>query len=238
MTLVLLPFRLLYAGVRIATTLAALAVVAAIIYGVVNYAKAPSDRVYENLQRGTVVVRTAGSEGTGAIVKEGDEWRVITAAHVVGTNSSVEVRGRDGAVQRATVLGVDRQMDVAKLAIKPSEGWVALPIEKGSLKPSDRVLTLCFFDSRPRQGPVLGPVAVNHVGREQVQTQLDVIQLLGVIPGLGDSSGGNVMALMAVQPGCSGAPMLSSSGEMVGIVVAGNSREAIVVTSSRILPKD
>lgn len=231
----LTPLRVFMAFFNGAVILLAVVLVGALVYAAVNYFRPPSQQALVNLAHGTVTVRASDAEGTGGIVRIGGAWEVITAAHVVGSSRVVDVVGTDGSIQRAPVKWADAQRDVAVLDVKPGPQWVALAIDTGTPRPTDKLLTRCFFDDHARQGPYLGPVDVTHVGTEHLQTQLDLGQLVSNLRG-GTVSGANVAALMPVQPGCSGAPLLNASGQMVGIVLAGNGRETIGIAAGGSIP--
>lgn len=235
MTLLLFPFRLAFRIVSIATVLLAVAVLAFAEYTIFNYLRPASQTAIDNLANGTVRVQTATSEGTGALIRVGQEWDVVTAAHVVGESKSVQVLGRDGTTQRAPVKSIDREKDVAIITVKPSRTWVALPVSNDLPNAGERVLTLCFFDATVRQGPFLGPIDDVRQGAQHIAS-LNLTALLDPARAYSPLTGLSVVALFGVEPGCSGAPLVDRDGTIVGIVLAGSAENTIAVAAEGVLP--
>jgi len=192
----------------------------------------------QNLSRGTVLVEAQQgnqlSTGTGAILHLPSGWEVVTAAHVVGQAKTVQVVSRDGSRQLARVVSADASHDVAVITVKAGRSWIGLPLSSSMPLPGQKVSTQCYFDSSLRQGVYVGPV------RDQVVegTHYASLDLPGMVnsSGLTDPrTGESVMALFGVQPGCSGAPLLDKDGAVIGIVLAGNDKTAIAVTTGSAL---
>jgi S1-C subfamily serine protease len=144
-----------------------------------------------------------GQEGSGWVVAP---ERVVTNAHVVaGTRSEqVQIQGT-GRSYDARVVVFDSQRDLAVLSVP---GLPAPALTQGSsLKRSDGAIVAGF----PLDGPYrLDPARVRDV---LTATGADIYGNPGVARG--------VYSLFArVEPGNSGGPLLSSSGQVVGIVFA------------------
>ena len=144
-----------------------------------------------------------GQEGSGWVVAR---ERVVTNAHVVAGMTSASVRiGGTGHSYDARVVVFDPQRDLAVLSVP---GLPASALMLGSdLKRSDGAVVAGF----PLDGPY----------------RLDTARVRDVITATGADIFGNpgavreVYSLYAkVEPGNSGGPLLSPSGEVVGIVFA------------------
>jgi len=233
--LLLFPVRLFFKLLSMLMLVIVLGALAGGAYLAYNYLRPASHAAVENLARGTVTVRSETGEGTGAVIATGTSWTVVTAAHVVGASTSVEVVGRDGTKQVGRVQTADVQRDVALISVQPGATWSALPVSRQLPSPGKKVSTRCFFDDATRQGLYAGPVDDIRVGKEHI-VQFDLAELIAPLKTLGTVSGETVLALIPVEKGCSGAPLLNQAGEIVGIILAGNDRSAIAVSSASALP--
>ena len=133
--------------------------------------------------------------GTGVIVNE--NGTILTAAHVVGNASQVEVRLFDGSTVEGTVAGTHEETDVAVVTIDPTgRDIVAARIADGD---SVRVGQLAVAVGSP-------------FGFEQTVTA-------GIISGI-DRVVNNVSMVQTdapINPGNSGGPLINLEGEVVGI---------------------
>jgi S1-C subfamily serine protease len=229
LTLLFLPFRVLGRLLTLAFLLIAITSVAFLGYAALNHLEGPPPVSVAGLESGTVALRAQGRAGTGAIVQEDGRWSVLTAAHVVGNSRSVEVRDRYGGRQRGTVTAVDRERDVAVVSVRPGRDWVALRTNPALPPPGQKVTTLCYFDAAVRHGPFAGPVDDVRIGDQHI-TRFDLDSWLTGLTSPSEITGDSILALMGAEPGCSGAPLLNKAGEVIGIIVAGNSRSTIATS--------
>jgi len=144
-----------------------------------------------------------GQEGSGWVVAP---ERVVTNAHVVAGVSSSHVRIQGtGHSYNARVIVFDPKRDLAVLSVP---GLPAPALSQGSaLRRSDGAVVAGF--------PLDGPYRLDSARVRDVlsATGADIYGNPGVIRG--------VYSLYArVEPGNSGGPLLSPSGEVVGIVFA------------------
>jgi S1-C subfamily serine protease len=200
-----------------------------------NYLQAPSQVSIDNLENGTVSVRAENREGTGGIIQLDGGLLVLTAAHVVGNSDSAEVTSRDGFSQTARVKSIDPVRDVAILSLRSAPAWHALPLSRSLPAPGQKVVTRCFFDSEARSGLFAGPVDDIRSGEQHV-AQIDLASLLAPLATFGSLQGHNVLAFVPAEPGCSGAPLLNRDGQIIGVVLAGDDKTTIAVTTSTALP--
>ncbi len=142
----------------------------------------------------TLLVRTSG--GTGSAVFVSADGFALTAAHVVGTAQTVQVRTHDGHDYEAEVLRVATEQDVALLHVDVVEPTACL-----GLLPGDADLGSDVF--------ILGSPA----GEE-----LSFSVSKGVVSGYRDFDEARFVQLDAsVNPGNSGGPAVSATGFVVGI---------------------
>lgn len=144
-----------------------------------------------------------GQEGSGWVVARG---RVVTNAHVVaGVNEvTVQVRGT-GPALRGTVVLFDPLRDLAVLAV-PELTAPALPLGPVLERGADSVVA-----GFPLDGPLRLDAA--RVRQKLIATGQDIYGTPGVTR--------EIYSLFTrVEPGNSGGPLLSTAGEVVGVVFA------------------
>ncbi|MBI4818420.1 MAG: trypsin-like peptidase domain-containing protein [Deltaproteobacteria bacterium] len=103
----------------------------------------PSQR--EVVQHGlalTVSIRAGDRYGSGVIASR--DGLILTAQHVVGSQTAVEVRRLHGRSQRAAVVDSDEDLDVALLRLTELSDLpeVARPIELSTLRSGDEVFSV------------------------------------------------------------------------------------------------
>jgi serine protease Do len=139
-------------------------------------------------------------QGTGVIVSQ--DGTIVTNAHVVAGADEFRVTLHDGRELPATLVGVDRETDVAALRVE-AEGLRAARFgDSGALEPGDLVVAV----GTP-YGLAHSVTAgiVSAIGRHDVGVAVfeDLIQT--------DA---------AINPGNSGGPLLNLDGEVIGINTA------------------
>ncbi len=144
------------------------------------------------------LVEIRGDVGTGTGFIVSNDGRVITNRHVVESNSNLTVRLATGGVYNASIVEFHETLDLAMLAIVSEDGFT--PIGMGNsddVRLGEQVIILGF---------PLGAA----LGQEPTVTQ-------GII----SAKRPDVLQTDAsVNPGNSGGPMLSGSGNVVGVVTA------------------
>ncbi|WP_136687814.1 S1C family serine protease [Halorhabdus amylolytica] len=157
-------------------------------------------RVYRDTIPSVVLVRTDRGQGTGFLY---DDTHVVTNAHVVSDTSSVQLRFQEGTWREGAVRGTDVHADLAVVVAD------SVP---GSAEPLPLV----------REAPVIGQEVVA-IGNPY---NLDGSLTSGIISGLDrlipSPSGYRIPDAIqtdaAVNPGNSGGPLMSLSGQVVGVV--------------------
>jgi putative serine protease PepD len=160
--------------------------------------------IYALASPAVVSIRTGTGSGTGFLIDT--QGRIVTNAHVVGSNNRVLVRfGQEQTSLDGRVVGSDPSSDIAVVSI----GSGSVP--KG-VKP------LKFADSRAVQ---VGDVAIaigNPFGLDRTATE-------GIVSGLGREikapNGFQIDAVIQtdapINPGNSGGPLLDDSGHVIGV---------------------
>ena len=191
--------------------------------------------IYRHVLHGVAWVHAAGSgKGTGWIVDRDRRW-LITCAHVVGDNTSIDVvfpvtemgqlvaarayylehyprLQQEGYAVRGKVLRRELETDLAlvELASLPPE-TIALPIAAAGVSPGERVFVVgTRYDSDALWGFTAGSVRGQRVMRE------------------GYFSGGKhlakgarlIEAIAPINEGDSGGPLVNVRGEVVGVCAA------------------
>lgn len=169
--------------------------------------------LFENVSPGTVAIFTETGQGSGFVYDT--QGHIVTNFHVVSQDEQtavdiVEVRFPSGFMAYGTVVGIDRDSDIAviKVDIAPAEELHPLPLGDSSLLKVGQTV-----------------VAIgNPFGLESTMT-------VGIISALGRtldseraspdgnffSAGDIIQTDAAINPGNSGGPLFNINGEVIGI---------------------
>ena len=148
------------------------------------------------------VVRIESSDGIGSGFIISSDGLIVTNAHVVGEDLSLDVTLSDGSVRTAIVLGTAIEEDIALLVI---DAYQMPAVQFGSTDTTivgNEVLALGY--------------ALNLPGTASLTR--------GLVSAFRPNTFGGLTALQtdtAVNPGNSGGPLLDLEGRVVGIVTAG-----------------
>ena len=175
-------------------------------------------RVYEQVSPGVVnittrvmveerflfraIIREESGTGSGCVLDR--DGHVLTNYHVVENASSLEVSLPDLTKYRATLVGTDRQNDLAVLKLENAPAERLHPISLGAsdgLKVGQKVLAIG-----------------NPLGLHNTLT-IGIISSLGrrIETQSGDLVDNVIQTDAAINPGNSGGPLLNTNGEMIGI---------------------
>lgn len=144
----------------------------------------------------------AGGSGSGSIIDS--RGYVVTNVHVISGATKIYISLSDGTQYEGTVVGSDKESDIAVLKFNPPAGTVLKTIPFGdsqALKVGQKVIAIG-----------------NPFGLERTMTT-------GIVSGLGrpiQNSNSTIIRDMiqtdtAINPGNSGGPLLDTAGRMVGI---------------------
>jgi serine protease Do len=145
---------------------------------------------------------TVPSLGTGFVISA--EGLIVTNNHVVEAVDKVEVVFSDGTRSDAEVVGTDPKTDVALIRAKAKRSYVPLPLgDSDALLPGDWVMAI---------GNPFG---------------LDHTVTVGIVSATGRDIGQGpyddfIQTDAAINPGNSGGPLMSLSGQVIGINTAIN----------------
>ena len=168
-------------------------------------------RVYEQVSPSVVSIKLSYTSGFGQSAGSGsgfvisDEGHIVTNAHVIdgASRGYIEVNFLDGTIVRGTVVGADRDSDLAVLQ-------VSLPRERL------RSLTLADSDEL-----VIGQSALavgSPFGQDWTLTSGIVSALDRTMQGLTSFTIGSVIQTdTAINPGNSGGPLFNLKGEVIGV---------------------
>jgi S1-C subfamily serine protease len=186
---------------------------------------------------GTVTIEALGSKdeglGTGWLIDAKGDF--VTNAHVVQGQLAVRIRGRDGSSHVGTVVGVDRDLDIA--VVRSRDGFSGAP-----LPPLTTLLS-----GLPQ--PVV-VIASSHATGHGDITDESATSVQADVPVTGDTTTGQppvttdyhdmlVLDGQTIYPGNSGGPVLDGSGRVVGILTLASksTTEAYAIQLSRVLPE-
>jgi S1-C subfamily serine protease len=164
-----------------------------------------ANAIFENISRVTVMI-TDGTNGIGTGFIYDTEGHVVTAYHVIKELSPIYVIMNDGKVSYATITGYSEFSDIGVLKLENSPSIEPPPIADSSLiKIGEPVIAI---------GNPLGFRDTLTAGRiSQVNRYTNYTTDTNWIANL-------LQFDAAVNPGNSGGPLINSSGEIVGVVVA------------------
>mgnify|MGYP005806641961 CR=1 FL=1 len=178
----------------------------------------PAARAYETVRRSVVRVRGLGaapkkggdeheerSTGTGVVILE--NGTILTNLHVVSIAESLQVVFEDGTASEATVVGTRPEHDLAviRASTLPDDLLPATLRSTRDLREGDRVIAVGFPFGI---GPSVSDGVVSGLRREY-RTPEGKRVLTNLI-----------QFDAAANPGNSGGPLVTSDGEVVGIVTA------------------
>ncbi len=152
--------------------------------------------VYEKINPAIVAIdanlEDGFSAGTGCIVRK--DGVILTGSHVIDGAKNIEVTTSDGKVYKASILAkMGKNKDLALLKITP----------KQILK------TISFGDSETVKVGQKVLAIGNPFGFAGTLTS-------GIVSRI-DYTKGRIQTDAAINPGCSGGPLLNSQGEVIGI---------------------
>jgi S1-C subfamily serine protease len=171
--------------------------------------------IYEKANKSVVHITTLSSsvdmflevlpvKGTGSGIIISKNGYILTNAHVVENATKLSISFYDGTTLEASLIGKDRENDLAVLKVEVPQSMTLVPIEFGSaydLKVGQKIVTIgnpFGYDRTMTSGTVSG------LGRP-VRTDNNTI------------INGMIQTDAAINPGNSGGPLLNSMGQMVGI---------------------
>ena len=163
--------------------------------------------IYQRVSPGVVTIRTSSGLGSGWVYdRQGD---LVTNAHVVGTETQVEVDFTSGQKVYGKVVGTDAYSDLAVVKVAS---------DSAALQP------LVLGDSSSIQVGQIVIAIGNPFGLNGTMTS-GIISALGrtvqsgpqTASGAGFSSGDIIQTDASINPGNSGGPLLNLNGEVVGV---------------------
>ena len=152
--------------------------------------------VYERINPAIVAIDAQTSDGisagTGCIVSS--DGLILTGSHVVDDSKSIEVTMSNGQVYKAELISkMGKNKDLALIKISPKT----------------KLQTIKFGDSQDIKVGQKVLAIVNPFGFYGTLTQ-------GIVSRI-DYTKNKIQTDAAINPGCSGGPLLNSSGEVIGI---------------------
>lgn len=152
--------------------------------------------VYERINPAIVAIEAnladGFSAGTGCVIRS--DGVILTGSHVIDEAKEIDVTTSDGKVYKASVLAkMGKNNDLALLKILPKS----------------RLRTIAFGDSSDVKVGQKVLAIGNPFGFSGTLTS-------GIVSRI-DYAKGRIQTDAAINPGCSGGPLLNSQGEVIGI---------------------
>ena len=162
-----------------------------------------------------VRISTPLGAGSGFIfLTSGETAYVMTNAHVVEAQSSINVRVRNAEEYDAVLLRGDRIVDIAVLSMCCSDSFDEIPLEEGL-----RITNPVPWSDNANSAWTGDPLVVVGYPRGSY----DLVATLGKIHTiLDEASGTRIVHDAAAEPGNSGSPILSPDGRLMGVHFAGS----------------
>ncbi|HYM67448.1 MAG TPA: trypsin-like peptidase domain-containing protein [Patescibacteria group bacterium] len=157
------------------------------------------------------VIGSSSAAGTGMIITSSGE--VLTNHHVVvgSTSIKVTIAGRSQTYS-AHVIGVDPSADIALIQIEGASGLPTVKFGKSAaLAVGQTVIAL---------GNALGAGGTPHVTRGTI-TALDQSITAGEGGNQSEQLSGMIQSDAVIYPGDSGGPLVNTSGQVIGMITAG-----------------
>ena len=167
--------------------------------------------LYQQVMPGVVSIQVSNSQGGGlgsGFVYD-TQGHVITNFHVVDGATSVEVDFASGFKARGTVIGVDKDSDIAVIKVDAPESELH-PLALGDSKSLQVGQTVIAIGNPFGLNGTMTLGIISALGRTQTSAHS--------IDGGGFFSAADIIQTdAAINPGNSGGPLLNTSGEVVGI---------------------
>lgn len=165
----------------------------------------------DSVQSALVIINTDRSQGSGFFLKDGDEYFVVTNAHVIGNTSGLVVRKITGQQINFSRIDLSQTSDLARLLVeKLPPNATAFEKETGNIQINEMI-----------------KVYGNSQGRNVVT------EISGRVQGVGPSE---IEVSAQFVQGNSGSPILNRSGRVIGVATYAtreDSRENWVIRGTR-----
>jgi S1-C subfamily serine protease len=158
------------------------------------------------------VVGSGQAAGTGQILTSNGE--ILTNNHVVDRSTSIQVNiAGQTKTYPAHVIGVDPSADIAVIQVDGVSGWPTVSFaSSSSVKVGDAIVAL---------GNALGQGGTPDVSQGSI-TALDQTITASEGGSKSEQLNGMLQSDASIYPGDSGGPLVNSSGQVVGMITAGD----------------
>ena len=158
------------------------------------------------------VVGSGQAAGTGQILTSNGE--ILTNNHVVDRSTSIQVNiAGQTKTYPAHVIGVDPSADIAVIQVDGVSGWPTVSFaSSSSVKVGDPIVAL---------GNALGQGGTPDVSQGSI-TALDQTITASEGGSKSEQLNGMLQSDASIYPGDSGGPLVNSSGQVVGMITAGD----------------
>jgi S1-C subfamily serine protease len=158
------------------------------------------------------VVGSGQAAGTGEIIKSNGE--ILTNNHVVDRSTSIQVTiAGHSQTYAAHVIGVDPSADIAVIQVDGVSGWPTVSFARSSsVKVGDQIVAI---------GNALGQGGAPDISQGSV-TALDQTITASEGGSKAEQLSGMIQSDATIYPGDSGGPLVNTSGQVIGMITAGD----------------
>ena len=146
--------------------------------------------------------------GTGFVID--DFGHIVTASHVIQQAQVVHIVSPEGDILEAQVLGIDPEVDVAVLKVRPTPDMKPIRLGDSDRLSIGQIVLAIGYPLGLMDQPTVTMGVISALGRT-IRTPI------GILEGL-------IQTDAAINPGNSGGPLVNLQGEVIGIntaIVAG-----------------
>ncbi|MHB8612300.1 MAG: S1C family serine protease [Candidatus Dormibacteraceae bacterium] len=160
----------------------------------------------------TTVVGSGQAAGTGQIISSNGE--ILTNNHVVDRSTSIQVNiAGHTKTYPARVIGVNPSVDIAVIQVDGVSGWPTISFASSSaVRVGDPIVAL---------GNALGQGGTPDVSQGAI-TALDQTITASEGGSKSEQLSGMLQSDASIYPGDSGGPLVNSSGQVIGMITAGD----------------
>lgn len=168
-----------------------------------------------SMKRSIVRIASDQGEGTGTVIRE--DGYILTNAHVIGEDPAPKIIFSDYSFKTSQVIFRDKEKDIAVVKVEGSEYIPIMFIDPKEIPPRSALYSVGYPNGTTFRGEASVAKYIFSAVRTIRDVPTDMVQLEGV------STGGE-----------SGSPVMTTCGEVAGIVTSGTQGISLAISSKSI----